>query len=151
MRLLFVSVKGNHLKKDKLNMKLGLMVLSFVLVACPPIADIAPGGGNNSETGQVFISSAELLIMESYPVQVALSVNGELPTPCHDLVSEVEAADEDNRIYVSVASQFDSSEACIQVLEAFSTQMNIGMQGASDGIYSVWLNGELVGEFSYPG
>ena len=132
-------------------MKLGLIVLSIVLVACAPTTAIAPGGGEDSETGQVFISNAELLIMESYPVQVSLYISGELPTPCHELVSEVEAPDEENRIHVSVASQFDSGEACIQVLEAFSTQLGIDMLGAKDGIYSVWLDGEMIGEFSYPG
>lgn len=132
-------------------MKLRLIVLLIILVACAPTTAIAPGGGEDNEIGQVFISNADLLIMESYPVQISLSVSGELPTPCHELVSEVDAPDEENRIHVSVASMFDSDEACIQVLEAFSTQLSIDMQGANDGIYSVWVNGDLIGEFSYPG
>ena len=34
--------------------------------------------------GAVYIDTADLLIMESYPVQVALHITGNLPTPCHE-------------------------------------------------------------------
>lgn len=129
-------------------MKIASLVLSIVLVACAPMA---PGETKDTEPGQVYISNADILIMESFPVQVSLSVSGELPSPCHQLVSEVETPDKENRIHVNVESRAESDEACIQVLEAFSTQLSIDMQGARNGIYSVWLNGEMIGEFSYPG
>jgi len=134
--------------KERPILKIASLVLSMVLVACAPMAVKETG---ETERGQVFISNVDILIMESFPVQVSLSFSGELPTPCHQLVSEVETPDKENRIHVNVESRAESDEACIQVLEAFSTQLSIDMQGARDGIHSVYLNGEMIGEFSYPG
>jgi hypothetical protein len=35
---------------------------------------------------------------------------------------------------------------CIQVLQAFESSINLGTY--PDGTYTVWVNGELVGEFT---
>jgi hypothetical protein len=37
------------------------------------------------------------------------------------------------------------------VIEPFEESVSIPMTGKPDGMYTVWVNGELVGEFSYPG
>ncbi|MCW5877000.1 MAG: hypothetical protein KIS85_08990 [Anaerolineales bacterium] len=101
--------------------------------------------------GAVFVDRADLLVMESFPVQVALMVSGNLPTPCHTLHYEVAEADAENRIRVMMWSEADPAAMCAQVLQPFEESVRISMEGAGDGTYSVWLNGELVGEFSYPG
>jgi hypothetical protein len=99
----------------------------------------------------VYIDSADLLIMESYPVQVALHIVGNLPTPCHEILFEVAGSDEQNRIFVTAWSEADPAAICAQVLQPFDESVSIPMGGAADGTYSVWLNEGLVGEFSYPG
>ncbi|MEJ2759363.1 MAG: hypothetical protein P8046_12860, partial [Anaerolineales bacterium] len=43
-----------------------------------------PGQGKLTK-GKAFVNSADLLIMESYPVQISLALSGELPTPCNKL------------------------------------------------------------------
>ncbi|MBX3048793.1 MAG: hypothetical protein KIT46_00660 [Anaerolineales bacterium] len=101
--------------------------------------------------GAVFVDQAELLVMESFPVQIMLSVSGNLPTPCHTLHADVAQPDADKRIQVSLWSEIDPAVMCTQVLQPFEESIRIPMEGAADGSYSVWLNGELVGEFSYPG
>ncbi len=113
----------------------------------PPTAAIP----DNAQRGEIFISESQLLIMESYPVQVSLSLSGELPTPCNIFQADVSGPDADNQIHVEAYTLIDPAATCIQMLEPFEEGISIPMQGQADGDYSVWLNGELVGEFSYPG
>ncbi len=100
---------------------------------------------SNLTRGNVFIDHSDLLIMESYPIQVALELQGSLPTPCNQLRVIAKPPDEQNQIKVDVYSVIDPAKACVQVLEPFET--NIGLGSFPTGHYSVWVNGELVGEF----
>jgi len=95
--------------------------------------------------GEVFITSSDLLIMESYPLQISLMIKGTLPTPCHKLNVDVSEPDEQNVIAVEAYSLVDPSKICIQVLEPFEENVSLGSY--PDGTYMVTLNGEEVGEF----
>jgi len=100
---------------------------------------------DNLVRGEVFIDKSEILLLESYPVQVMLSLQGSLPTPCHFLRVKVSEPDEKNRIQVEVYSLSKPDEICIQVLEAF--EVNIPLGSYTGGMFSVWVNEEKVGEF----
>ena len=95
--------------------------------------------------GNVFIQETDLLIRESFPPQIALTLSGELPTPCHQLRVQAEEPDADNRINVEVYSVVNPDLACIQVVEPFEANISLGTYPS--GHYSVWVNGEMVGEF----
>jgi len=99
----------------------------------------------NLTQGDVFIDSSDLLIMESYPIQVMLTLQGSLPTPCNQLRVVARPPDKENRIQVNVYSVVDPEQVCVQVLEPF--EANIGLGSFPSGHYSVWVNGEMVGEF----
>lgn len=96
--------------------------------------------------GEVSITFQELLVKESYPLQVALLIKGTLPTPCHRLRVEVSKPDIQNFIAVEAYSLVDPDQNCIQVLEPFDE--NIPLGSYPDGSYTVTLNGEEVGEFT---
>lgn len=115
-------------------------------VHIPPEHGYIPeeGDGNLSK-GNIFIDSAEILILESYPVQIVLSLQGNLPTPCHQLRVDAQAPDEQNRIYVEAYSVSDPNAICIQVLKPFDASTPLG--SFPSGHYTVWVNGEKVGEF----
>jgi len=100
----------------------------------------------NMSRGEAFIESHELIIMESYPLQIRLMVSGNLPTPCHQLQVKVEEPDEQGRIYVELYSLVDPEVICIQVLEPFENEIPLGPY--PNGSYTVLLNGEQVGEFT---
>jgi hypothetical protein len=100
----------------------------------------------NMSRGEVTISSQELLVMESYPLQVALLIKGTLPTPCHQLRVDVSEPDDQNRIMVEAYSLVDPAQICAQVLQSF--EENIPLGSYPDGTYTVLLNGEKVGEFT---
>jgi hypothetical protein len=107
----------------------------------------APGGGEvaDGERGPVYIDETELVVLESFPVQIEIVVRGALPTPCASLKWSVEAPDDQGRIMVEAYSLQDPTLACIEVLEQIEERLQIGSY--SQGSYSVWLNGEVVGEF----
>jgi len=115
-----------------------------------PFTDQPQTGGPPAEPpgsirGPVFIDQAELLIRESFPIQVDLHLSGSLPTPCATLGWSVGEPDEQGRIEVEAYSSQDAALACIQVLQEF--EENIPLGAYSSGSYSIWLNGELIGEF----
>lgn len=151
-----------------------LLLLIFLLAACAPVAGdpatlppdtavtsppdnaipttepstspFAPKPGDEQLTrGEVFIDEASLLIRESYPPQIALVIRGSLPTPCHELRAESAPPDRENKIVVDLYSVVDPDTVCIQVLEPLEEQIELGTFPA--GHYSVWVNGQLAGEF----
>jgi hypothetical protein len=112
--------------------------LLVLLAACGPAAQ------SEGERGGVYLDSMEIIQRESYPVQVALVLQGSLPTPCHELRTEVAEPDEQGRIVVDVYSLVDPDEVCIQVLQPFEETVELGSY--TQGTFTVWVNGEQVGE-----
>ena len=112
-----------------------------------PSADpFAPQTGDADLTrGNIYIDEASLVIRESFPPQISLSLSGELPTPCNQMRVEINPPDSENKILVDVYSVIDPDKVCIQVLEPFEEQIDLGT--FPTGHYTVWVNGELAGQF----
>lgn len=98
--------------------------------------------------GNVFIDNMEVLILESFPIQAALQVAGSLPTPCHHLRADVNWSEGQSRVDVELYSLADPESICVQVLEPFDTNISLG--SFPEGEYTVWVNGEEVGEITSP-
>lgn len=115
----------------------------------PQDHEYAPKPGDATlERGIAYIEDVEILLLESYPVQIRLLLTGNLPDPCHMLRAEAFPADDQNRIDVNVYSVFDSGEMCIQVIEPFEATIPIGAY--AEGTYSIWVNGEEIGTVDLP-
>jgi len=141
--------RHNHMRR-----LLSLLVLTLLLAACggadEPIDSTTPSpsttapGAIPDDAGPVFVETTDILMMESLPVQVALRVTGNLPTPCHRPVWEVE--DDGTTIAVTLASVSDPDVLCAQVLEPFELSIPLGDFEAGSRV--VTLNGEEIGDFS---
>jgi hypothetical protein len=106
----------------------------------------APKPGDEKLTrGNVYINEASLVIRESYPPQISLSLSGDLPTACNVLRVKIDSPNQENKIIVEVYSLIDPDKVCIQVLEPFQEYIDLGI--FSPGHYSVRVNGEMAGEF----
>ncbi len=112
-------------------------------IPVPPYAPLP--SDSKLEQAKVFIEESDLLIRESYPVQIALSIVGNLPTPCHQLRVRVGEPDAANNIILEAYSVSEPNAMCIQVLHPFSEIIEMGT--FPSGHYTVWLNGTQVGEF----
>lgn len=111
--------------------------------------EYAPKPGDATlEKGIVYIEYTEILLLESYPVQVNLLLSGNLPNPCHKLRVIAYPADDQNRIDVEVYSVFKSGEMCTQVLDPFEATIPLGAY--TEGVYSVWLDREEIGTIELP-
>jgi len=107
---------------------------------------VEPSPGDvNKVRASAFIDSVQLLILESYPVQINLMLIGSLPTPCHKLRVAVDPPDKENRVYIDVYTVVDPDKICIQVIEPFAKTISLGT--FPTGHYLVYVNNELVGEF----
>ncbi len=95
------------------------------------------------QRGSVFISSSEMSIAESWPIQVFVAVAGDKPTPCHEVDWAVTAVD--GIVDIELFS-VDSGQICAQVLEPF--QINIAAGSFDSGDWIVVLNGDQIGEFT---
>ena len=97
------------------------------------------------QRGNVFISESGVLLRESFPVQVALTLSGELPTPCHQLRVVVSPPDAENKISVDAYTVSDPNMLCTQVLKPFQETIELGT--FPSGHYTVWVNGSQIAEF----
>ena len=87
-----------------------------------------------------YISNVEVSILESYPPQVSVEIDGDHPTPCHQTLIEVTEDGSDYTVMVwSVAPE--PGTLCAQVLEPFEEVVPIG-NGFEPGDYTVTVNGE---------
>lgn len=94
--------------------------------------------------GSVFIDSTDILLLESFPVQVNLKITGNLPTPCHTLRAKVSEPNENREIHVELYSLTDAGAICIQVLQPFETSIPLGSY--ESGEYTIYVNREEVGK-----
>jgi hypothetical protein len=128
--------------------------LTLITAACADSLEepVDSGGGPSSTTGPTvvpvdaspfFVESTDILLMESFPVQVALRVNGSLPSPCHQAVWDVE--DDGEAIHVTLATVAADEQICAQVL--VPTELSIPLGTFESGARTVTLNGEEVGDF----
>jgi hypothetical protein len=95
--------------------------------------------------GEAIFTTKDVLLQETFPLQVLLHLKGTLPTPCHHLRARIDGPDIENRIQVDMYSLYKPDEVCIQVLQEFDIFLPLG--SFPDGTYTIWLNGEKIGDF----
>ena len=92
-----------------------------------------------AEDQAAHIRKVEVSILESFPPQVSVEIEGDHPTPCHETLTEVTEDGSDYTVMVwSVAPEPGS--VCAQVLEPFEVVVPIG-DGFEPGDYTVTVNG----------
>lgn len=92
------------------------------------------------EDRPAYISNVEVYVLESFPPQVSVEIQGDHPTPCHETLTEVTEDGSDYTVIVWSAAP-EPGSACAQVLEPFEVVVPIG-NGFEPGDYTVTVNGE---------
>lgn len=127
-----------------------LAVLLLGLAACgnpdtTPTTS-APGPDNPVPAGWIESpfepATLDLLVMESFPMQVRLDVGGDLPTPCHRPFWTV--VDDGTTIAVTIVSAAAPDQVCIQVIEPVEFSIPLGDYSTSR---VVTVNGAEIGSF----
>lgn len=130
-----------------------ILALAVLAAGCFEIRWVSlpggPGGGDPTTTtaptapgavrGPVYIDSVDVLLLESYPVQVRALIRGTLPTPCHRLAWDLSGPDAQGRITLDIYSTADADVICIQMLEPFEQSIDIGSY--TGGSFVLVVNG----------
>ena len=93
----------------------------------------------------VDLENSRLFTTGTQPVQAIAVLRGNSPAPCNPLRLVVTPLNNKNDINIEVYSLIDPKQNCLAVLQPFEIAILLGTY--EDGHYSVYVNGELLGEF----
>jgi hypothetical protein len=100
------------------------------------------------ERATVFLEGISLITPKAYNEQAKVIVQGYLPTPCNVFKADVAPVNEKGEIRIEAYFLFPTGEACIDVIQDFTSEIPLGALGP--GTYRVWVNGEMAGELVVP-
>ena len=89
--------------------------------------------------GLASVDEIDILILESFPVQINVIARGNLPDPCTE-ISEVLQEREGNTFFVIIKT-YRPPGLCIQVLAPFEEIIPLEVYGLPAGTYTVDVNG----------
>jgi inhibitor of cysteine peptidase len=113
--------------KKELIILLIFSLLAMTICGCDSLIELAP------------VDEIEILILESFPVQVKVVVHGGLPNPCTKITS-IEEFREGNTFYVTI-KMTRNIFPCIQVIQPYEEVVDLEVIGLSAGKYTVNVNG----------
>ncbi len=97
--------------------------------------------------GDITIDSSSVFLAESQPPQVMVNFTYFQPTPCYHLRVEVSGPDEQNRIDLKGYAVAEKDKPCTLMALATPLQVSLNLGSVPKGHYTVWLNGNQLGEF----
>ena len=89
--------------------------------------------------GLASVDEIDILILESFPVQINVIAKGNLPDPCTE-ISEVLQEREGDTFFVSIKT-YRPPGPCIQVIAPFEVKIPLNVYGLPAGTYTVDVNG----------
>ncbi len=98
------------------------------------------GDEGQNEGGGAMIDSVEVLILESFPVQVTVHVKGNLADAC-TTVDEVTTTRDGNTFNIEISTTRPAEQMCAQVLTPFEENIPLDVKGLKKGTYTVNVNG----------
>jgi len=113
-----------------------VVTMSLVLLTgCTPSAsDTAPDSENLA-----LIEDVNILMLESFPVQVNAEVKGTLRNGC-EVIDEITTNRENNTFVVRISVE-EEGEVCTQALVPFEEVVGLDVEGLRAGEYTVDVNG----------
>ncbi|MCC7576997.1 MAG: hypothetical protein KK926_09220 [Methanomethylovorans sp.] len=104
-----------------------------------------PSPGEDNEEGFMIgvasVDNVQVLIMESFPVQVSVEATGYLPDGCTD-IGNVTTTKDGNTFYVEIGTIRPRDALCTQALVPFTRSVPLDVYGLEKGVYNVDVNGK---------
>lgn len=100
------------------------------------------GEGHNEEFiyGTANVENIEIMILESFPVQVHVTATGNLPDGCTE-IDEIQTEKTGNTFKVSISTKRPRDAICTQALVPFTETIPLEVRGLEAGTYTVDVNG----------
>jgi hypothetical protein len=135
-----------------------LIVYFMLLCACAPSSPALQPSPSPTPTGESYAPRAgdDALVRSKFFLdkagtrvakrdgQFVVDLKGSLPTPCNQPRVVVDAPDAQNRIVLEAYSVIDPNRMCNQMVQPFEGTIALG--NLPQGHYTVWVNGEEIGE-----
>jgi hypothetical protein len=131
------------------NASLGLMALLALVVACAgsaptptPTSMPAPSSTPPAlvPAGLAPVDSLDVLILESFPVQIHVVVKGQMPDAC-TFAGEATQERVDDTFKVTLPAQRPADAICAQVLTPYELTLSLDVRDLPKGEYTVDVNG----------
>jgi len=100
-----------------------------------------------SEKSLAHVEEIEILILESFPVQIHVVAKGHFMNGCEQL-DQIDTEKSDNTFNITMTTRF-VGEVCTEALVPFEEVIPLNMSGLKAGVYTVDVNG-IKGVFEYP-
>ena len=91
-------------------------------------------------TGEATVESIEILLLESFPIQVNVVALGNLPDNCTE-ISEITKDRDNNTFRVTIITSRPMDKVCAEVLVPFKEVIPLDVMGLPAGVYTVNVNG----------
>jgi hypothetical protein len=122
-----------------------LLIAFFLLLAGagqsaePPLAQVPPGASEGQTIhSETIIDSVDAMLLESYPVQIRLSVSGSQPDGCDYPVQVVQHRD-GNTVTVEIFREVPPNAICPMILRSYNE--TIALEGGFEsGTYTIHVN-----------
>ena len=86
------------------------------------------------------VDSIEILILESFPVQVNVRARGDLPDGC-TTIDTVDTVQEGTTFNITITTLRQTDELCTEALVPFEETISLDVLGLGAGTYAVNVNG----------
>ena len=90
---------------------------------------------------KVLVETIDILIMESFPLQVSVAVNGIKSVPCTTLLSPAVSYADNTFTVVLAETVLGPAESCIAITDPFETTVALNVLDLPAGTYTVDVNG----------
>ncbi len=128
-----------------------MLLLTLVLTGCAlpsvdadqrPAEDPATPPDDAVTHGTAVVEEIEILVMESFPVQVTLVARGHLRDGC-TAIDEIRRSfdTETDTFVIEITTVRPTDTICAQVLEPFEERVSLDVYGRPAGTYTVDVNG----------
>ena len=97
-------------------------------------------GSTEPVRGQAAVNSVDVLILESFPVQVNVTARGDLPDSCTQ-IDEIITQRTDDTFRVALTTLRQPAANCTQALVPFEQSIPLDVVGLTAGTYNVLVNG----------
>ncbi len=99
---------------------------------------------NSNNTGKLIYGSAivegiEIMVLESFPVQIRVNARGYLPDGCSK-IDEITKEIKDNTFIVSIKTVRPLDTFCTEAIVPYQEMISLDVYGRKSGIYTVNVN-----------
>ncbi|MDI9393942.1 MAG: protease inhibitor I42 family protein [Euryarchaeota archaeon] len=105
-----------------------------------PVNDSQNTSGQEYTYGMANVENIDIMILESFPVQIVVEAEGYLPDGCTE-IDKISTQKEGNNFNITFTTKRPKDAMCAQAIEGFTKTIPLEVQGLSAGNYTVNVNG----------